>query len=127
DHAGQEHHRLGAHAPAVALLDAVRHHLEELRLLEHVAVDAVLGALAQRPHHGLGGGEVHVRHPEREHVLVELPPLVARGGTAVDEAIEVEARGHESPPADYTGPEAGFCPPTPEEARACRIGSTTFT
>src|SRR5262249_47686530 len=110
DHAGEHHHGLGRHAPAVAPSDARGRHLEELRLLVHVPEHAVGGALAQRAHHRLRGGEVHVGDPEREDVLVVLLPLVARGGSAIDDAVEVEPGGHVGLPAAYTVPAARNCP-----------------
>ena len=89
DHARDHDDRLGRHRPAVALLQTVHEDLGELRLLEAVAVHAVLDPLAQRADHRLRRGEVHVRDPEREHVGGILPPLVAGGGAALDDAVEV--------------------------------------
>jgi len=46
DHTRDHDHRLRRYLPAIALLQAIHEHLGELRLLEAVAVDAVLDPLA---------------------------------------------------------------------------------
>ena len=89
DDAGDHQERLRRHAPAVALLQPVQEDLVELGLLHAVAEDAVLDALAQRADDGFRRAEVHVRHPERQHVGRILVPLVALGPAAVDDVVEV--------------------------------------
>ena len=91
DHSRQRHHRVRAHAPAVALGHPLGHDLVQLGLLHEVAEEALLDARAQRLHDGRRRGEVHVGDPERQDVGRELAPLVAVGRAAIDDAVEVEA------------------------------------
>ena len=73
----QKQQRLGRHRPAVESLQSLHHHLAEFRRLHAVAKHAVFHTLAEGAEHRLRGTEVHVCHPEGQHVLVITPPLVA--------------------------------------------------
>ena len=115
DHARDQHQGLRRDRPAVALLHAIDEDLGELRPLEAVAVHPVLDALPQRPHHRLGRGEVHVRHPERQDVGGILAPLVAVGGTALDDAVEVVGHG------GHRGEALPLTLPSPQGERVCDV------
>src|SRR5207247_8630125 len=95
DDAGDQHHRVGLDAPAVELLETVGEEVVEGRALERVPVaeDAVLDALAEGADHGRGRREVHVGHPERDHVVAVLPPLRALRVPPLDHPVEVVGHG----------------------------------
>ena len=95
-HAGHQHDGLGAHAPAVALGHALGDRLRQLGMLGEVAEEAVGDARLESREHRGRRGEIHVGHPQGQHVGAELVPLVAVAGAAVGDAVEVEAGGHGS-------------------------------
>ena len=84
NHTGQEHERLGRHAPTIEAFETLQDHRPELRRFVRVAEDAVLDALAQRADYRFGArGNPYrpptgVAHPAHSGATFRSPYLVAR-------------------------------------------------
>ncbi len=94
--AREEEYLVRLDAPTVQLGQPLLDHLAEAVRRLSIPKDAVSDALLQRADDRLRRGEIHVGHPQGQHVLVVTAPLDAVRVAAVDDVVKVKEHG-ESP------------------------------